>query len=405
MTQAPVVDLTDPALFSGNEFWGVLAWLRANDPVHWHEEADGSGFWVVSRYDDAVAVYLDHESFSSRFGMRLGSNAQAVSAVSQRMLIVSDPPDHTQLKRVLSKTFAPAEIPHMERLARQFAREATAEAVAAGDVDLVDVAKLLPNHVICALMGLPREDWAWVGQTMTEAFEGEDEESRSGAHGEIFLYFDELLRKRRGTDGDDFISRVARDRRTTNVPGSSRLLTDEEIIFNCNGVLAGANETTRYSAAGGVLALVENPRQWQALHTAGDAAIPAAVEEILRWTVPDVHALRTATRPAVVGGQRIEAGDRVTVWNVSANRDESVFTEAGRFLPNRSPNRHLTFGAGRHLCIGARLARLELAAFLHELVRQVEAIELIGEPRYNASNFTWGLIHLPVRLVPKRHGL
>jgi cytochrome P450 len=405
VTYAPVVDLTDLALFSRNEFWGVLAWLRANDPVHWHQETDGSGFWVVSRYDDVVAVYLDYETFSSRFGMRLGSNAEAVSAVSQRMLIVADPPDHTSLKRVLSRAFAPAEIPPMQRLARQVAREMTTKAVEAGDVDLVEVVKLLPNHVICALMGLPREDWAWIGQTMTEAFEGEDEESRSGAHGEIFLYFDEVLRERRGTDGDDFISRVARDRRTTNVPGSPRLLTDEEIIFNCNGVLAGANETTRYSAAGGVLALAENPGQWQALRTAGEAAIPDAVEEILRWTVPDVHALRTATQPAVIGSQRIEAGDRVTVWNVSANRDESVFSEAGRFLLNRSPNRHLAFGAGRHLCIGARLARLELSAFLHELVRQVETIELVGEPSYSASNFTWGLIHLPVRLMPKRNRL
>jgi cytochrome P450 len=112
--------------------------------------------------------------------------------------------------------------------------------------------------------------------------------------------------------------------------------------------------------------------------------------------------MRTATRDAIIGGQRIGAGDRVTLWNVSANRDESVFTEAERFLVTRSPNRHLTFGTGHHLCIGARLARLELSAFLHELVRQVETIELIGEPRYNASNFTWGLIHLPVRLVPKR---
>ncbi|HEX6526493.1 MAG TPA: cytochrome P450 [Streptosporangiaceae bacterium] len=402
MTQAPVVDLTDPALFASNQFWGVLAWLRANDPVHWHEEADGSGFWVVSRYDDIAAVYLDHDSFSSRWGMRLDSNSAAVSAVSQRMLIVSDPPDHTQLKRVLAKFFAPAEVPRMERLAEQAAREVTTDAVRAGEVDLVDVVKLLPNHVICALMGLPRADWEWVGETTTEAFEGDSDEARAGAHGEIFLYFDELLRQRRGTDGDDFISRVARDRRAMDAAGSQRLLTDEEIIFNCNGVLAGGNETTRYSAAGGVLALAENPSQWQALHTAGDAAISDAMEEILRWTCPDVHAMRTVTRPAVVGGQRVKAGDRVTVWNVSANRDESVFTEPDSFLVNRSPNRHLTFGAGSHLCLGARLARLELIAFLRELVRQVETIELLGEPRYNASNFTWGLIHLPVRLVPKR---
>ncbi len=402
MTETPIVDLTDPELFSSNKFWGVLAWLRANDPVHWHPDAEGSGFWVVTRYDDVTAVYADAESFSSRFGMRLGSNDDAVSAVSQRMLIVSDPPDHTHLKRVLSKTFGAAEMSRLEGLVRDVVREVVADAVEAGEIDFLDVAKLIPNYVVCAVMDLPREDWAWVGTTTTNAFEGEDEETRSGAHGEIFLYFDDLLRQRRGGSGEDFISRVARDRRATDVPDQDRLLTDEEIVFNCNGVLAGANETTRYSTAGGVLALAENPDQWRTLRAGGAAAIPDAVEEILRWTVPGVHALRTVTRPATIRGLPLGVGDRITIWNVSANRDEAVFADADRFVADRSPNRHLTFGAGRHLCLGARLARLELASFLSDLLDRVEKIELCGEPQYNASNFTWGLRKLPVRLVPKQ---
>jgi len=402
MTLTPVIDLTDPALFEGNRCWAALAWLRANDPVHWHEEADGPGFWAVTRYADIAAVYADHESFSSRFGMRLGSNAEAVAAVSQRMLIVSDPPDHTQLKRVLSREFGPSEMPHLEQVVRQVAHEVMDGAVAAGEVDFLDVAKLLPNYVVCAVMDLPRKDWGWIGRTTTEAFEGVDEVRRSGAHGEIFLYFEDLVQQRRAADADDFISRVARARRTVDATGETRLLTDEEIVFNCNGVLAGANETTRYSAAGGLLALIEHPEQWRALREAGPAGVPGAVEEILRWTVPGVHALRTATRPAVIGDRQIRAGDRVTLWNVSANRDESVFADPDRFRLDRSPNRHLTFGAGRHMCLGARLARVELAAFLTELIDRVERIELMGEPVYNASNFTWGLNHLPVRLVPKR---
>ncbi|GAA2806071.1 cytochrome P450 [Saccharopolyspora taberi] len=401
MIEAPIVDLTDPELFSSNEFWKVLAWLRANDPVHWHEDGKGSGFWVVTRYDDVTAVYADAESFSSRFGMRLGSDEDAVSAVSQRMLIVSDPPDHTYLKRVLSKAFSASEMSRLEGLVRDVVREVMDDAVDAGEIDFLDVAKLIPNYVVCAVMDLPREDWAWVGRTTTDAFEGEDEETRSGAHSEIFLYFDDLLRQRRGGSGEDFVSRIARDRRATGEPGQDRLLTDEEIVFNCNGVLAGANETTRYSTAGGVLALAEDPDQWRTLRAGGAAAIPNAVEEILRWTVPGVHALRTVTRPAAIGGQPVGVGDRVTVWNVSANRDEAVFTDADRFVVDRSPNRHITFGAGRHLCLGARLARLELAAFLGELLERVERIELCGEPRYNASNFTWGLRKLPVRLVAK----
>jgi cytochrome P450 len=343
----------------------------------------------VTRYDDIVAAYSDHDTFSSRFGMRLGSSAEAVAAVSQRMLIVSDPPDHTHIKRVLAREFGPSEMPRLERIVRSVAHDVLAEAVEAEEVDFLDVAKLLPNYVVCAVMDLPRGDWAWVGRTTTEAFEGADELRRAGAHGEIFLYFEELLHERRGTDRDDFISRVARARRDTDRPGQDRLLTDEEIVFNLNGVLAGANETTRYSTAGGTLALIDAPEQWRSLRDGGGAAVPDAVEEVLRWTVPGVHALRTATRPGIVGGQVIAVGERITLWNVSANRDESVFGgDAESFRIDRSPNRHITFGSGRHLCLGARLARLELGAFLSELADQVGELELMGEPAYNASNFT-----------------
>lgn len=404
MTETRLIDLTDAGMFARNEFWDALAWLRANDPVHWHEQDDGPGFWALTRYDDVSAAYADQTSFSSRYGMNLGGDAEAVAAVSQRMLIVSDPPDHTALKRVLSKPFGPSETPKLTRLAREVSRNILADAVEAGEVDFIEVAKLLPNHVVCALMGLPRDDWAWVGETTTEAFEGENPELRRTAHGEIFLYFEELVQGRRDSDGDDFISRVARDRRATSVTGEERPLTDEEIVFNLNGVIAGANETTRYSTAGGVLALIDNPDQWRLLRESFSDVLPLAVEEILRWTVPGMHTLRTAIKPTVIAGRKIAAGDRVTLWNGSANRDESVFAAANRFLVDRSPNRHISFGAGRHLCLGARLARIELSAFLTELVEKVEAVELTGEPTYNASNFTWGLNRLPVRLVPRADG-
>ncbi|MFF3733126.1 cytochrome P450 [Streptomyces sp. NPDC002476] len=394
------VDLLDPSLFERGEFWPVLAWLRANDPVHRHAEPDGPGFWVVSRYEDIVGVYGDQENFSSRYGMRLDSDAEAVSAVAQRMLIVSDPPDHTHLKRVLGKMFAQAELERIGHLVRRVVHDVLTEAVEAGELDFLDAARKIPNHVVCSLMDIPRADWEWVGDITTEAFEGADEETRQAAHGEIFLYFTELLADRRKNPGTDFVSRVAHDRRATGVTGEERPLTDEEIVFNCNGVLAGANETTRYSSAGGVLALIENPDQWTVLRAGGPAAVPAAVEEVLRWTVPGVHAMRTALRPTTIGGVRIGVGDRVTLWNVSANRDETVFPRADRFDVTRSPNRHISFGAGRHLCLGARLARMELNAFLTGLTALVDRMELLGEPRYNASNFTWGISSLPLRLVP-----
>lgn len=396
------VNLLDPGLFARDAFWPVFAWLRRHAPVHRHPEADGPGFWVVSRYRDIAAVYADTESFSSRYGMRLDSDPGAVAAVSQRMLIVSDAPDHTQLKRVLQRSFGPSTMPGMEALVRKVVAEVIGEAAEAEEVDFIDVAKKIPNYVVCALMGIPREDWEWIGDITTAAFESEDEAERSGAHGEIFLYFADLLHERRTRPGDDFVSVIAAERRAADVPGGERPLTDEEIIFNCNGVLAGANETTRYSAAGGVLALAGDPGQWALLRAAGPAGAPAAAEEILRWTTPGVHALRTVMRPVQVGGVRVEPGDRVTLWNVSANRDEELFAHGDRFLVDRTPNRHIAFGHGPHLCLGARLARLELSVFVEELARRIERIELTGDPLYNASNFTWGLRRLPVRLSPAR---
>ncbi len=394
------VDLTDGQLFARNAFWPVLTWLREHDPVHRHQLPDGSSFWAVTRHADVTAVYADHETYSSRFGMRLDSNASAVSAVSQRMLIVSDPPDHTQLKRVLSRFFGPAELPGLEALVASVIPRVIEDAMRTGETEFIEVAKRIPNYVVCALMAVPRSDWDWVGAVTTAAFEGSTEQERSGAHSEIFLFFTELLDERRRRPGVDLISQLIAARRDAD--GGARPLSDEEIVFNANGILAGANETTRYSAAAAVLALVENPDQWRLLRESGPELIPSATEEVLRWSTPGVHAMRTAMHPGTIGGVPIEPGDRVTLWNSSANRDPAVFAEPDRFLLDRSPNRHVAFGAGRHLCLGARLAKLELGLFLSELRARVAGLRLVGEPIYNASNFTWGLCSLPVELRPDR---
>ncbi|WP_033290278.1 cytochrome P450 [Amycolatopsis jejuensis] len=395
-----LIDLTDDRAFSGTGYRKPLAWLRENDPVHWHREPGGPGFWAVTRYADALSVYRDSETYSSRNGMRLDTNPQAVAAVTQRMLIVSDAPDHSHLKRVLAQGFSAARIPHAEDLVRRVVRELLAEAVREREVDIVEVVRRVPTRVVCALMGVPRPEWDWLGGTMNAAFEGADAASRRAAHADIFLYFSDLVEQRRKSPEDDFVSHLAHSRRSTKVPGETRLLTDEEVVVNCNGVLAGGNETTRYSAAGAVLALLENPAQWDVLRAGGLDVVRNGVEEVLRWTTPGVHVLRTATRPSRIAGTDIAAGDRVTVWNVSANRDETAFPAPERFDLGRTPNQHLAFGGGRHQCLGARLARMELAVFLAELSACVGSVEQLGEPAYTASNFTWGVRHLPVRLTP-----
>jgi cytochrome P450 len=390
------IDLTDPELWRRNEFGEVLAWLRRNEPVYWHEEKNGPGFWVLTRYADVAHVYGDDELFSSRYGMRLDSNPEAVAAVQGRMLIVTDPPAHTRIRQLVAAGLGRAAMPRIEASVQRVVSTVVADAVALGELDFLDAAKKIPNYVVCDLMGLPREHWEWVGDTMTESFDA-TEEDKLAADGELFLLFTELLLERRENPGDDFISMVAQARRRDR-DGVERQLTDEEIIVNCHGVLAGANETTRYVMSAGLLELARSPSCVDWLRGAGPGGVATTVEEMLRWATPAVHVLRTVTRDTSIGGIRLADGDRVTAWNPSANRDESVFGSPDLFMPDRTPNRHLAFGVGQHFCIGARLGRMELAAFLRELLGRVTRIELTGEPRYNSSNFTWGLVSLPVRL-------
>ncbi|MEU6309507.1 cytochrome P450 [Streptomyces sp. NPDC047014] len=398
------IDLLDPGPFGRNDFWPAFAWLRAHDPVHWHPEpgSEDGGFWALTKHRDIMRVYADSDTFLSGRGMRLGSDPAAVAAVAQRMLIVSDVPHHTRLKRALQQAFGPQQMPRLEALVERVVGELVAESAEHDTLDFIDLAKQLPNRVVCAVLGIPRADWAWIGALTTDAFDSPDEAVRSSAHSEIFLYFIELLAERRARPGDDLVSQIAHDTLVDEGDGGERPLSDHEIVFNLNGVLSGANETTRYSAAGAVHMFAEHPDQWRLLRALGPAGIAPAVEEVLRWTTPGVHALRTAAHDTEINGVPVAAGARVTLWNVSANRDEEVFADPHAFRVDRRPNRHVAFGHGRHLCLGARLARFELGALLTEMLAVLDGFELAGPVSFNSSNFTWGINSLPVRLLRSR---
>ncbi|MGW2178251.1 cytochrome P450 [Streptomyces sp. NPDC001732] len=392
MKQQTAPDLFEPGLFDGVGFYDAFAWYRANEPVSWQQSAgEPEGFWSITKYRDVVSVHRDSTRMSSTKGMRLGSTAAAVGAVANKMLIVSDPPDHTRMKRVLIQPFSNEVLARAEEYVEKVVADVVATALRNPEPDLIKHLERIPTDVICAIMGLPRSDWEWIGKKTTEAFESPSEIQRITANSEIFKYFNDMVSENRRTAANDFIGGL-----TARTDGDPQL-TDAEVVFNLSGILAGGNETTRYTLASLTLQLAEHPDQWQRI-VRGEVTAETATEEGLRWSVPGMHVMRTAVEAVRVGEAEIEPGQRVVTWIGSANRDEEVFDDPDTFDVGRTGNRHLSFGAGRHLCLGSRLARLEITAYLRALSSTVRSLTIEDEPRYNGSNFTWGLNELPVVL-------
>jgi cytochrome P450 len=410
------VDLTDPEFFARSDPHPVFKQLRAEDPVHWTMGRLSRGFWSLTRYDDLLRVYRDARAFSSeRYGTGLPSSHETEGGRSgehlppeQRangtMLVITDPPRHDSLRRLFRGPFLPRPVTQLEDRARQIVAEIVDEIAAAGRCDFVlDVATRQPMAIICEMMGIPRADWGSMFKWGNMALGHEDPEFQVGNAAEtqrqgfegLANYCFELARKRRHNSGDDLISLIA------NGDIDGKRLTDPEVSFNCQMFVIAGLETTRNAISGGVLELISSPAQFARL--ANDRSLmPTAVEEILRWTSPITHIMRTALRDSEIRGRRIREGDWVVLWNASANRDEDVFPDSGRFDVGRKPNYHIAFGYGEHFCLGAHLARLELRLALDEVMRRMPDIELDGEVQRLSSNLVAGIKHMPVRFDQNR---
>ncbi|WP_306326498.1 cytochrome P450 [Streptomyces venezuelae] len=396
-----VPDLSDPLLHQRGEAGPVLARLRREQPVCQVTRADGSTFWAVLSYELITQVLADAGTFSSTGGMRLDADPVATAAATGKMMVITDPPLHGMIRRVVSSAFTPRMVLRLEETMRTISVEVIEAALGQDSVDFTEVAARLPLSVICDMLGVPRADWDFMlSRTMT-AFgvngdDGPEQQQRvATAHTDIFLYYDELMRLRRKEPQEDIISALVHGR----IDG--RPLTEEEIILNCNGLISGGNETTRHATIGGLLALIEHPEQWRRLQEEPEV-LQTAVQEILRFTTPAMHVLRTATRDTELAGCRIKAGDMVALWLASGNRDETVFEDPDRFdIGRREVSRNLTFAYGSHFCIGSALATTELNTFFDVLRQRVARPELTGEVRRMRSNLIGGIERLPVRLVPR----
>jgi cytochrome P450 len=413
MTRA--VDLSDLDTWMQGVPYDEFARLRREAPVAWVEEAaPNSGFWSVHCYQDIVTASRDVAAFSSARGISLEEPTDADMA-ARRTIIDTDPPGHTQLRKIVSGSFsqrAVAVYQHfVEELTEQVLDAALGAATVSAEFDFVGaVAKEVPIRVLAEIMGLPEADLdqfidlgdrliANTDPDITDVVWGRDDTDayrrfpfRSPYGKQLWDLGRKIAADRLRAPGGDLLSTLLR----AEVDGERLSEVDLDNFFSIL-VIAG-NETTRIAIAHAVLAFCEYPEQWERLR-ASPQLLATATEEVLRWSCPTHFMRRTAAAATELGGAVIRAGDKVVLWYVSGNRDQAEFAGPDLFDVARSPNRHLSFGrGGPHLCLGAHLARLEIRVVLASLARRVARFELAGPPRRIRSNFTNGLRELPVRI-------
>ncbi|HEY8547126.1 MAG TPA: cytochrome P450 [Acidimicrobiales bacterium] len=400
------IDLLDRDRFTQGIPHEWFTWLRNNRPVHWHEEPGGPGFWVITKLADVTACNRDAASFSSaqRYGGVVGLEgpteaAPGTEAIGQMMLYM-DPPDHTRYRKLVNRGFTPRMIGALEEHVRELTARILDEAMAKGDCDfVVDIAAELPLEVIAELLGVPREDRHKLFEWSNRLVGSEDPEYQvdqslvTEASVEMFTYAQKLADQRRAEPRDDIVTTLL----NAEVDGDSLSELDFNLFFMLLSV--AGNETTRNAIAHGMNAFLEHPVQWDRLVADPDGMMGTAVEEILRWASPVLYFRRNAVRDVTLRDVTIKAGDKISLWYISANRDEEVFPEPFAFDIGRDPNPHIAFGGGGpHFCLGAQLARLEIRVLFEELIARVARVEQLGAPDRLRSNFVGGIKHLPVRL-------
>jgi cytochrome P450 len=388
------VDLASPSSFVYGHPVDQYAWLRDNDPVHWHAEPNGPGFWAVTRHEDVKAVGRNAALFSSCPTIMI-DDGSATNLGDHTMMLTMDPPRHTRYRKLVSPRFLRSAAgrmrPGIERLAAEIV-----DAVSDRDeFDLVeDVAGQLPSYVIAEMLGIPRHDGVELYR-LTETVHADPASLPAGAGlaavVEMFTYANGVWKEKRAHPGDDLASMIV----TAEVDGRGL----DEIDFNLFFLLLidAGGDTTRNLVAGGMDALIEHPDERERL-TADLGLLPTAIEEMLRWTSPVIYMRRTATSDTELCGRRIEAGQKVVMYYGAANRDPRAFADPERFDITRTPNDHLAFGGGGpHFCLGSHVARVEIDAMFRQLLTRLPDLQKSGETEWQSSTFISGPKHIRVR--------
>ncbi len=392
-TRTPEHPTRDDVLLLSPDFYADpderMTWMRENAPVYWD---DATGIWGISRHADIMHVSKSWRDFGSGQGSRPDSFTP--------MMINFDPPEHGHRRRIISAGFTPRRVEEHEPFLRRKVGDLIDAIVDRGECDFVrDVATPLPMYMIGELMGLPEADHEKLLH-WSDLFATGGDEIREEVFPAVQEYAEYILRwiaERRGGRGEDLVSLAV------NAEVEGRPLSDTDLVWETMLVLVGGDETTRHVISGGLDALLRSPDQMDALRS-DPSGLPIAIEEMLRWTTPIQNMNRTAQRDVELGGQRIREGDRMLLLYPSGNRDAAVFDDPFRFDTTRQPNEHLAFGGyGRHHCLGAQLARLELRVLFEELLRRLPDLEHAdpeATPPRRRGNFVLGIESLPVQFAP-----
>ena len=406
------VDLTDLDYFAANQGYGMFDVLREQAPVFWNPEAaPNHGFWAVTRHEDIQKIDRDSDTFTSEKFVNLEEVDDDLMEI-RRSLLETDGTRHRAMRKLLQRDFGAQSLKVYEDFLRGLTKVTLDAALTKGTFDFVkSVSADFPIRVLARLLDVPDNETgqliAWgnrmIGNTDPEYADVllDDAESdrykhlpfRSPAALEVFAYGNELRRKRYGGKGDDLVSKLVNRIPEDGIPLNDRDFNNYFLLL----VVAG-NETTRHAISHTALALIQHPDQLEILKRSPEL-IPDAVEEFLRWASPVYHFRRTATRDVELDDAEIRAGDKVTMWFASGNRDSAVFEDPYRFDVTRTKVDHVAFGkGGPHFCLGNALARMEIRVMFEELIPRIGAIELAGEPVRVRSNFVNGLKRLPVTI-------
>lgn len=402
------LDLVSPDLYLKGVPREYFRWLRDNDPVAWHEESDGPGYWVLTRFDDVVAANRDWELYSNSLrGSSIEEPRSEEELVARRRMFVNqDPPEHTRYRKLVSAAFTPGQIRRMVPLIETTCSRLV-DRLLDGEVhDFVGVAEELSFQMVATLFGVPESDWPHLIEITRVMADFQDPEVNPGLaprpemQADIANYAQSLIAEvRRDPSVHDGVVADLVQSELTDADGTHSL-TDAEIISFFPAVLVGGLSTTAHAMTEMIHTWADQPDvfdRWR-----GGECPTAFVEEFLRWRGPVMSFRRTATRDHQRGGHTIARGDKVLLSYASANHDERHFVEPERFDPDRAVLDHVAFGGGGpHFCIGAQLARMDLKIVFGELLNRVGSVEAAGEAQRLRANQFAGWLHHPVRMTPR----